>query len=70
MVTAAILGFEEQKRKINSRIAELRAMLAPPAEGITATTAPRRKRRVSAAARRAMAEAQRRRWAAVSAAKK
>jgi hypothetical protein len=66
IIAAAILGFEEQKRQIDSRIGELRALLpghsteaAPPPE------APQRKRRkMSAAARARIAEAQRKRWAA------
>ena len=67
IITAAILGFEEQKRHIDSKIAELRAML-PGGPGETAATpeAPTRKRRkFSAAARRRMREAQQRRWASI-----
>ena len=37
IITAAILGFEEQKRHIDSKIAELRAML-PGGPGETAVT--------------------------------
>jgi hypothetical protein len=62
IITAAILGFEEQKRHIDSKIAELRAML-PGGPGETAATpeAPTSKRRkFSAAARRRMREAQQR----------
>ena len=65
IITAAILGFEERKRHIDSKIAELRAML-PGGPGETAATpeAPTSKRRkFSAAARRRMREAQQRRWA-------
>src|ERR1039457_2176856 len=67
IITAAILGFEEQKRHIDSKIGELRAML-PGGPGETASTpeAPTRKRRkFSAAARRRMREAQQRRWASI-----
>src|ERR1017187_3460013 len=67
IITAAILGFEEQKRHIDSKIAELGAML-PGGPGETASTpeAPARKRRkFSAAARRRMREAQQRRWASI-----
>jgi len=64
IITAAILGFEEQKRHIDTRVAELRDML----DGGPAATpeAPTRKRRrkLSAAARARIAEAQRKRWAA------
>jgi hypothetical protein len=71
MIEAAILGSEEQKRRIDVQIAELRAMLsgAPvsaPAEAATPTGRPRRK--VSAAGRKAMALAQKKRWAAKKAA--
>jgi hypothetical protein len=66
MVVAAILGFEEQKRSIDAQIAELRVFLsgepAEPAPTPVLTKHPRRK--ISAAGRKAMAEAQRKRWAA------
>ena len=67
MAAAAIQGFEEQKREINAQIAELRAMLSGGSAGPIATPEPsrRRRRKVSAAGRKAMAEAQRKRWAAV-----
>ena len=67
IITAAILGFEEQKRHIDSKIAELRAMLpGGPAETAATPDAPTRKRRkFSAAARRRMREAQQRRWASI-----
>ena len=64
IITAAILGFEEQKRHIDSKIAELRAML--PGQTAAAPEAPTSKRRkFSAAARRRMREAQQRRWASI-----
>ena len=68
IITAAILGFEEQKRNIDSKITELRAML-PGGPGETASTpevpTPKR-RKFSAAARRRMKEAQqRKRWAKI-----
>jgi hypothetical protein len=67
IITAAILGFEEQKRHIDSKIAELRAMLSGgPAETAATPEAPTSKRRkFSAAARRRMREAQQRRWASI-----
>jgi hypothetical protein len=66
IITAAILGFEEQKRHIDTKIAQLRAMLSGgPVEPASSLEAPKRKRRkMSAAARARIAEAQRRRWAA------
>jgi hypothetical protein len=67
IITAAILGFEEQKRHIDSKIAELRAMLPGGPGGAVATPeAPTSKRRkFSASARRHMKEAQQRRWAKI-----
>jgi hypothetical protein len=66
MVVAAIRGFEEQKRSIDAQIAELRVFLSgEPAEPASATVPTKRPRRkISAAGRKAMAEAQRKRWAA------
>ena len=69
IIHAAIMGFEEQKRRIDGEIAGLRAMLnGTPAQTATAPVsaeivAPRRK--LSAVARKKMADSQRRRWAAV-----
>src|SRR5450759_678719 len=65
ILNAAILGFEEQKRRINFQIADLRAMLVggptEPAATSEAPTGQRRNR--SAAVRKRMADAQRKRWA-------
>jgi hypothetical protein len=66
IIEAAILGFEEQKRRIDVQVAELRAVrsgasfegAAPP------DPAGRPRRKISAAGRRAMALAQQKRWAA------
>ncbi|MGA9104347.1 MAG: hypothetical protein WB359_03380 [Bryobacteraceae bacterium] len=65
IISAAILGFEEQKRQIDSTIIELKAMLSTgPAETAATPLAPKRKRRkMSAAGRAPIAEAQRKRWA-------
>ena len=67
IITAAIDGFESQKRKIDDQIAELRAMLPGSSAETTATQgAPTRKpRKFSAAARRRMKEAQQTRWAKI-----
>jgi hypothetical protein len=66
VVIAAILGFEEQKRRIDAQIADLRRMLADgPTAPVVASETPRRgRRKLSAAGRKAIAEAQRKRWAA------
>ena len=63
IINAAILGFEGQKSRIDTQIAELRAML--PSSNISKPeTTVRKKRGMSAAGRAAVAEAQRKRWAA------
>ena len=53
IITAAIEGYESQKTRIDTKIAELRAMLSGgPAETATTPAAPiRKRRRLSAAAR-------------------
>ena len=62
VINAAILGFEEQKRRLDEQIAELRSLLpgaTPPSQPTTGTI-----RKMSAAGRKAIAAAQRERWAA------
>ena len=63
IIDAAIQGFEAQKRRIDEQIAELRAMRIGDKSSSAAITKPRRT--MSAAGRRAIAEAQRKRWAAI-----
>jgi hypothetical protein len=62
IIDAAILGFEEQRRRLDAQLAELRAMRAGESRP-AASSSPRRK--MSAAGRKAIAEAQRQRWAAL-----
>ena len=62
VITAAIAGFEAQKLHINSKIAELRNMLD---HRHSAPEVPKPKRKISAASRRRMALAQKKRWAAI-----
>jgi hypothetical protein len=65
ILTAAIEGLEAQKKRINAQIAELRQTLNGGSPDTVATPGPaRRRRRMSAAARQRIAEAQRKRWAA------
>ena len=66
LIAAAVEGYESQKARIDSKIAELRAILSGgPVESAATPEAPKRKRRkMSAAGRKAIAEAQRKRWAA------
>jgi hypothetical protein len=69
IVTAAIEGFEAQKKRLDDQIAELRQMLNPgPATEAPAAPPVKRKRRLSAAGRKAIGDAARRRWAAINAA--
>ena len=71
LLAAALLGFEKQRSEIEGKIAELRRQLGRRgADNSSAwsetTSAPAgKKRRLSAAARQRIAEAQRKRWAAV-----
>jgi hypothetical protein len=67
IINAAILGFEQQKARIDDQIAELRAMLDGGTKPIPAATpeATTAKRKISAAARRRMALGQQKRWAAI-----
>ena len=62
IIAAAIDGFEEQKKRLNAQIAEVRQMLNPSAPDGSVPTPVRR--RMSAAARARIAAAQRKRWAA------
>ena len=61
IIAAAIAGFEEQKKRLNAQIDELRQMLNPSTTDGSAPTPVRR--RMSAAARARIAAAQRKRWA-------
>jgi hypothetical protein len=65
IIGAAILGFEEQRRHIDANIAELRAILAGDSAKSTVKPEPtkHKRRKVSAAGRARIAEAQRKRWA-------
>jgi hypothetical protein len=63
ILTAALAGYEEQKKRLDAQIAGLRELLTGGStDGATPKTAqPRRK--MSAAARKRIAAAQRKRWA-------
>jgi hypothetical protein len=66
IITAAIDGFEAQKTRIDAKIAELRALLpGGSAETTAATSEPAtpKRRKMSAAARKRIGDAQRKRWA-------
>jgi hypothetical protein len=64
ILAAAIEGFEAQKKRIDAQIAELRQLTTGGNSEPTATPEPGRKRwKMSAAGRKRIAEAQRKRWA-------
>jgi hypothetical protein len=65
-IAAAIDGYEFQKTRIDTKIAELRAMLSGgPAPPATLEPKKRKRRKMSAAGRARIAEAQRKRWAKI-----
>lgn len=66
ILTAAIDGYEFQKTRIDAKLAELRSLLTggPAEPAATPEPAKRKGRKISAAGRKAIAEAQRKRWAA------
>ena len=64
ILTAAIAGYEQQKKAIDERLAELRQMLHRNGT-VPAAPAANGRRPMSVAARKRIAAAQRKRWAAV-----
>jgi len=67
IVIAAIDGFKAQRSRLDQRVAEIREMLngGPAQPAAPAEPAPRKRRRLSVAARRRIAEAQQLRWAKI-----
>jgi hypothetical protein len=69
IINAAIVGFEQQKLRIDRQIAELRSMLDGGSTKPTPAAMPEaptlKRRKFSAAARRRMKEAQQKRWAKI-----
>ena len=68
LIAAAIAGFEEQKKRLDAKIADLRQMLTPASNDKAPAglgKKKRRRRRLSAEARARIAETQRKRWAAL-----
>ncbi len=63
IIAAAIQGYEAQKARIDQQISDLRAMLPGGGTGAAGTPEPRKRRALSAAARKRIADAQRKRWA-------
>jgi len=69
LIAAAIQGYEAQKASIYAKVAELRALLSGGPAETAATPEPTKKRRkMSAAGRKAISEATKKRWAAFHAA--
>src|SRR4051794_40277391 len=64
IIDAAIEGFEQQKRRIDQQISELRAVRSGSPAQLASAPAKQPRRKMSAAGRKAIAEAQRKRWAA------
>jgi hypothetical protein len=69
IVTAAIDGYEAQKTRIDGKISELRAMLTGASAKSTTAVVPTKRRKMSAAGRKAISEATKKRWAAFHSAK-
>jgi cell division septum initiation protein DivIVA len=64
VISAAIEGFQAQKRRIDEQIEELRSALSgAPSETAPLTKSGRPRRKMSASARKRIAAAQRKRWA-------
>ena len=70
IIAAAIDGYEAQKIRIDGKIAELRSMLPGGSTQTAATPEPtkRKRRKMSAAGRKAISDATKKRWAAFHAA--
>ena len=66
IINAAIEGFEAQKSRLDAQIAELRAMLpgGRVEAGVSSPARATTRRKMSAAARKRIGDAQRKRWAA------
>ena len=64
IIQAAIEGFEARKRQINQQIAELRSMLNGASPESAAASPANGPRTMSAASRKRIADAMRKRWAA------
>ena len=65
LLEAALIGYQHQAEQITEKIADIRRQLGgkPSAAAPKATAAPGRKRQMSAAARKRIAAAQKKRWA-------
>jgi hypothetical protein len=66
LLQAALDGFEQRLKEVNEKIVAVRRMMRSPGRPASAAPAApaRRRRPMSAAARKRIADAQKRRWAA------
>jgi len=68
LLEAALFGYQHQRDEIEAKMAEIHRLLrtssAKPAPAMAAAAPSQKKRIISAAGRRRIAEAQRKRWAA------
>ena len=70
LLEAALVGYEQEKQRIERAMADIRARVGGRQSAATADGKPaRKKRRISAEGRARIAEAQRKRWAAAKRAK-
>jgi hypothetical protein len=70
---AALIGFEQKRSEVDQKITELRLILngrEPQADGAAPLKLRHKRRKMSAAARKRMADGQRKRWAKVRVAKR
>ena len=65
LLEAALVGYRQRRAEIAAKIAELEQRLGSDASGSLSKGRAPKKRRMSAEGRRHIAEAQRKRWAAV-----
>jgi hypothetical protein len=69
ILEAALLGYEHQQKVIDRKIEDIKSKLGSPAKAMPESEKPtkgtRKRRKLSKEARQKMAEAQKRRWAAV-----
>jgi virulence-associated protein VagC len=65
VLQAALEGLELQRQRVEAQIAQVRSLAAPRRGPIAAPAAAKPTRIISAAGRKRIAEAQRRRWAAL-----
>jgi hypothetical protein len=72
ILQAALIGYQARHDEITAKMAEIRKQLGgkPIATALKTDAAPRTKRKMSAAGRKAISEATKRRWAEFHKAKK